>query len=139
MRGHWKLDIRFRGKEKETGQWVEGNLVTLATGQTYIIPQNVISDNIPQYLVDINTVGQSIGVKDLDGKTAYEDDVIETEGKRWCIQWGINLNGFIAKNNDTHGNVYSSYHLVPKCKIIGNIQDDPELMGGKPNVKRKQN
>lgn len=71
---------------------------------------------------------QYTGLKDKNGKEIYEGDIIQDErGKKYLIKWGINSNGFIAKTNEAHCNVYSSYHLSFKTQVIGNIYENPLL------------
>lgn len=125
----WNRKIQFRGRRKNSNEWVVG----------YLIGTDVIVGKIVEwdsdyfctefwYKVDPETVGESTDIKDMEGNIAFEDDIVEgEEGKRFLVRWGINSNGFIAKSTEVHSNVYSSYHLIPKTKIVGNIHDNPEL------------
>lgn len=125
----WERKIKFRGKRIDNDEWVHGYLI----GTDVIVGEIVEWDSEYfctefWYKVDPETVGESTNIKDKDGDVAFEDDIIENEnGKRFLVRWGINSNGFIAKSADVHTNVHSSYHLIPKTKIIGNIHDNPEL------------
>jgi hypothetical protein len=133
----WKREIRFRGKRIDNGEWVHGFYLQ-NNEKIYIVCECETMSNdgentdlyaIEWYEVIPETLGESTDIKDQEGNIAFEDDIIENEkGKRWCIRWGINSNGFIAKSNDAHCNVFSSYHLTPKTKIVGNIHDNLELM-----------
>ena len=133
--------IEFRGKAKcsieelnEAGfihdnGWVYGSYV-----DGYII--NGVVESTDEYIaienwcpVKIKTVGQYTGLRDKNNKKIYEGDIIQDErGKKYLIKWGINSNGFIAKTNEAHCNVYSSYHLSFKTQAIGNIYENPELL-----------
>ena len=126
----WSREKKFRGRRVGNGEWVQGFLI----GEDVIVGDIVEWDSEYfctefWYKVDPETVGESTSVKDQEGTFAFEDDILENEeGKRWCIRWGINSNGFIAQSNEPHTNVYSSYHLIPKTKVIGNIHDNPDLL-----------
>lgn len=138
-------EIKFRGKATLTkeeldklginhnGGWIIGNLI-IDNNIGFIV--GGIAECDTEYIahewwveVDIETVGQYIGLKDKNSKEIYEGDIlIDDKGKKYLIKWGINSNGFIAKTNETHCNVYSSYHLSFKTQVIGNIYENKELL-----------
>lgn len=116
-------EIKFRGKSVETGQWLYGSLCR--TNPISIIP---LGDN-RFFEITPESVGEFTGLCDKNGKEIYEGDVLQDDnGKRYRIKWGVNSNGFIAKTNEAHCNVYSSYHLAPNTEVIGNIYENPKLL-----------
>lgn len=134
-----KREIWFRGKSSATKQWVEGYFYKKkfyrsdAALCSYItVPHPGLnrrpSDNI---LVIPETVGQYIGLTDMNGKKIFEGDIVKRfwlgmeiiykityESKHTCfIGKAINTSGFTTFNND--GKEY---------EIIGNIYDNPKLL-----------
>ena len=91
------------------------------------------------YCVDPETVGECTGLKDCNGKMIYEGDLLRTKKYGVCIGRS-NVNGYdtffvvyrpggfrLERNNPDRGfNLTDSTEL----EIIGNIHDNPELIGG---------
>ena len=126
-------EIRFRGKEIGGG-WVHGNLVILGTGRVYIIPQNLIANNIPQYSVDPKTVGQYTGLKDRNGKEIYESDIVKgahRSNEEWAqLQKVTYFNGCFMFGN---WNAQEYFNKHTHIEVIGNIYDNPELLAKETN------
>ena len=133
-------EILFRGKRVDNGEWIQGDIVQFPVhGVVRIVEQE------PSYKdaeVDSDTVGQYTGLTDKNGRKIFEGDIIhleysqvffggvyfgeytaEVSYKEGCfITDGINNGGEIETplsgfNND-------------EVEIIGNIHDNPELLGG---------
>ena len=123
-------EILFRGKIKESGEWVDGDLVRIKDGDKvgwYIYGK---SEVIPE------TVGQFTGLTDKNGKRIFEGDIVD-------VEYDINYIGVAAERIGAFEVVYNDgcfmkcnkrglYHFIPsdKCKVIGNVYDNPDLMMG---------
>lgn len=70
------LSVKYRGQTKD-GSWVYGSLVTTAVGLTYIVPQNLISDELEPLLVESKSVGRYVGIKDRYGKDIYQGHLVQ--------------------------------------------------------------
>lgn len=124
-------EILFRGKRLDNGEWVEGNLFVSDTdGSTYILAGSRIVT--VEWEVDPSTVGQYTGLKDKDGKRIFEEDILEFEAYGTHFKEHVeivNSNASImCKNASPFLDLAVEKH---GAKVIGNIHDNPELLGGK--------
>lgn len=123
----------FHGKRKDNGEWVEGYYVPVGeyhyilTGKLELVSYL----GFEHFLVIPETVGQYIERKDKNGKKIFEGDIVrDTEdfdvGKiffdTYTAMFVIGFETTIADFND-------GYSL----EVIGNIYDNPELVGGRTN------
>lgn len=122
-------EILFRGKRKDNGEWVYGDLEHNGKGEMKWVNGDEI---IPE------TVGQFTGLTDKNGKKIFEGDIVryETiahngyegiykvvfEDRNGCGYFGIAYSDI-----ETRGFCYST--PASQMDTIGNIFDNPELFG----------
>lgn len=135
--------IKFRGKRKDTGEWVYGDLLHINGGcliyfgsQTetetpYIENSSPVAVELFKTeiaVVEPESVGQFTGLLDKNGKEIYEGDILGCpEDNCFLHETVIFAEGcFMAKDAN---------FATPMCAIdaqyrsvIGNIHDTPELL-----------
>ena len=129
-------EILFRAKRIDDGEWIEGFLFS-TNEHIYIAYQNQFDDDLflsPKEIfieVDPETICQYTGLTDKNGRKIFDGDIImhETAGKikvkfekSEFMVVGIDRTMFRAWLSSIHGNF----------RIIGNIFDNPELIGDQP-------
>lgn len=139
-------EILFRGKRLDSGEWAEGNLVVkkdpfLEIDYCFILAQGKGDSFVTWHKVDPATVDQYTGLTDNNGKRIFEGDIV---AQSWydfdepaddsfgevvfsvadCSFSVLDLN----KNEIMSMGQGGSYHY--EVEIIGNIHDNPELIGG---------
>jgi uncharacterized phage protein (TIGR01671 family) len=123
-------EIYFRGKTPK-GEWVCGDLLRFMYLDKHIIWQsNSGNAVIPE------TVGQFTGLTDKNGKWIFEGDIVDERppmnkhGFRGFVAWDEDrgLWRLVFKDNPEYLAVLGTYSN--SYKVIGNIHDNPELLGG---------
>ena len=133
-------EILFRGKRVDNGEWIQGDLVQfLPHGIVRIVTQE------PPYKdaeVDSDTVGQFTGLTDRNGKKIFEGDIIHLEYSQvffggeyfgeYTAEVSYKEGCFITDgiNNGDEIETPLSGFDNDELEIIGNIHDNPELLGG---------
>jgi uncharacterized phage protein (TIGR01671 family) len=129
--------IKFRGKTKENGEWLYGDLEynrqkDIARIHTY----NKDGMYEGQEIIDADTIGQFTGLYDNNGREIYEGDIIEGRyiNVRHVIEWHEEEATFCAsliqelKYKDMYSTLKKSWIEKSKKEVIGNIHDNPELL-----------
>ena len=133
-------EILFRGKRVDNGEWIQGDLVQfLPHGIVRIVTQE------PPYKdaeVDSDTVGQFTGLTDKNGRKIFEGDIIHLEYSQvffggeyfgeYTAEVSYKEGCFITDgiNNGDEIETPLSGFDNDELEIIGNIHDNPELLGG---------
>lgn len=127
-------DIEFRGKRTDNGEWVYGNLVR-GCDKKYAYIVEFGNRELCRNYVDVNpdTVGQYTGLADKNGTKIFEGDIVTMPsygGGRWKSVVYFKSGKFAVD-----GSNYGFKDIRPQnMLVIGNIYDNPELLGGNNNV-----
>lgn len=123
-----KREIKFRGQRLDNKEWVYGGYFQ-NTEDEYVINYIFTFENgaIP---VDKNTICQFIGLKDLNNKDIYDNDIIKNVR---CFE---NSFGEIIETNNIKVIKYNSdncsydfaFMHIPSIEIIGNTFENHELI-----------
>ena len=137
-------EVIFRGKRADNGEWIEGSLLGIDwcdKPSTYSIapntPVSVFYSVIPE------TVGQYTGLTDKNGNRIFEGDICRFKrfndiyiGK---IVFNVKTASFVMWYQSivgAYGEKATHKMLLSVCdgiEVIGNIHDNPELLGGETN------
>lgn len=124
--------IKFRGKDLNTGEWVYGDLeIHRKDSRRLIHSYNADGDYNRQYDVDEETIGQFTGLHDKNGKDIYEGDIIcFVDGqKRVNGEWIDNKHIYVVEySGAAFSGVAGLSEVMDAVEVIGNIFDNPELL-----------
>ena len=139
-------DYLFRGKRIDNGEWVEGCGIIATENWVSIF---TVIDNIDENSSEVNeievipeTVGQYTGLTDKNGKKIFEGDIVlvpyidpifkcawndTSPCERAIVKY---CNGMFYVEYIESGDKFTLSAVDGYMKIIGNIYDNPELLGG---------
>ena len=137
-------EILFRGKRTDNGEWVEGNLVLSPNAdegyQSIVIPcyynymyTSDYNNDVgfeTWYKVESETVGQFTGLKDMNGKTIFEGDIVKVPYFKISFEVKFVKERARFLGEAHNGELISLLHSHKDIEIIGNIWDNPELLKG---------
>lgn len=115
-------EILFRARRVDKDQWAYGYYAF--QGESH----KILLKRPPGwgYHIDPETVGQYTGLTDKNGTKIFEGDIVEYQGKRYSINYLLHYARFSAVKPN---NVFCVFAY--RCgEVIGNIYDNPELLGG---------
>lgn len=127
----------FRGKRKDNGEWVEGNLFIPDKVTRLDVPTEIlVGTNVVRisYEVDPDTVGECTGLRDKNGKLIFEGDIVHSDDYFTAVvEWDSNHARYVLAiiheaEIDDHVNLTRG--KAGKLTVIGNIHDNPELLKG---------
>ena len=125
--------IKFRGLTPD-GKWAYGLpyydyaeacfFITHGNGwtPTYLNPDEG-EGNIFQE-IDPQTIGQFIGLNDINGTEVYEGDILKDENNIPCVMTYVG-NKFLATYRK-NGGLFNA--ICGTSKVVGNIYETPELI-----------
>lgn len=117
----------FKAKRLDNGEWLEWDVIAG-------IPENV------SILAD--TICQSTGLRDKNGKLIWENDILHN-GNYFIVKWNVPCARFDIVLNNSHNipmgewepmicdwktNDFKEYKKAVDYEVIGNIVDNPELL-----------
>ena len=121
-------NIIFRGKRLDNGEWETGSLIiSMVCGiKHYHIQREGTAGYLYCFAVDPDTVGQYTGLKDRYGDRIWEGDLVEHGDEVSAVFFDTENSCFDFKtSNDPFAAQFSCDY-----EILGNIHDNPELIGG---------
>lgn len=123
-------EILFRGKSVLNGEWLFGNILKTDDG-VFVIQNFDPFGGLAKYEVDNNSVCQYTGLTDKNGRKIFEGDVIRLPNCEDDIAF-IALKGcnYFLKGN--HSDYVIGSYEGKYFDVIGNIFDNPDLIGEQP-------
>lgn len=140
-------EILFRGRCPDDGAWKFGaygnhtSLDAMIIDRPYLTADNDLAA-LGFWTVDPNTVGQYTGLTDRNGVKVFEGDILIfiepdaqelDDNERFVVRWYEDASGFLLEifyeGKSNNWDEIDKTHLS-NFEVIGNIYDNPELLGG---------
>lgn len=146
-------EIKFRGKNKVTNEWIYGGYYKHLKRTPCPIGDSIKDDDyislistsgfsdwnmlkpVEYFAVDEKTVGQYTGLKDKKGIEIYEGDIIKVNKFTFDCKKvptelivAYELDGFVLNKKDGSSNMGLHLSYAQDCEVIGNVHDNQELL-----------
>ena len=128
-------EVIFRGKRTDNGEWVKGYLYITHIG-AHEIGSYDAEINIERLTFDVipETVGQYTGLTDKNGKRIFEGDIVSLVKHDSLIYKVVYVPCRYELVNSKGVNCFVlDIYKSENIEVIGNIHDNPELLGGETN------
>ena len=134
-------EILFRGQLRRKGEkvnmageplpsiWKYGGVSQIKPGGAVIYQTE---PEIKKYPVYGDTVGQYTGLIDKNGVKIFEGDIVSLGGANYPVIF--NTLGNCAEFALTDGVPFGFDYVHVPMEVVGNIYDNPELLGGEENA-----
>lgn len=137
----------FKAKRLDDREWVQGALLLHDTDAATIFNQHPVDGSLQGFEVDPSTICQCTGLKGKNGKLIWENDIIHkpfytdydayTNSEAYTGRIQYEDGGWSVEITKSDGRVCISTIIdmiayskdVEHFEIIGNIFDNPELLG----------
>ena len=128
-------EILFRGKRTDNGEWIEG---LVARYNPKFDCANIVDGFESLVPVKTETVGQYTGLTDKNGKKIFEGDIVKHYNHCDIKEYSEDI-GRVFYYTETCRFLRTSKLFPDDCpeihssceyEVIGNIYDNPELIGG---------
>lgn len=133
-------EILFKGKKKDNGEWIEGDLLDggmpgekrIFIGKLVIGKWTVTADEFDE--VDPDTICEYTGLTDKNGKKIWENDILMAHLDELypedvtyeAIQWG--MAGWVTREAGSIDRQYLDKFDLEHYEVAGNTFDNPELL-----------
>lgn len=145
-------EILFKAKRVIDGEWIYGNFLRTDDG-AFIIQNYVPFEGIGKYMVAPETLCQYTGLPDKNGKMIWENDIVKVRHEKYPETLDTELDlfptatvytrnyavefintgssyGYRCRNRSIHFLITKNTIYNHEVEVIGNIFDNPELLGG---------
>ena len=139
-------EILFRGKRIDNDEWVYGSFCMDALEQKnglcgvdgFIRLYDFDMGKSQTHQVDRETVGQYTGLTDKNGKKIFEGDILNNDKMKGVVFYSeksacfmLRWKNFSKVRKDFFKECkMADFALFVCTEVIGNIHDNPELLGG---------